>query len=271
MSTASSNKSILVKALRRLLKPICRLCVRNSIKLLDVVEILKASFVEAATEEIKAQGQTPSGSKVSIISGVHRKDIVRIQKDGVGLKSDKNIIAKVMVKWQHDPKFRTKAGEPRTLDAEGRNSEFASLVESVTGGNLSAYALLFEMERIGAIEKNGKRVKLVWRDYVSTGNAAEGFELLAGDADDLITSVEENIYTNPKVPNLHLKTEFDNISHESLPTVREWLLNEGSVFHKKVREFLSQFDIDLNPKLKGGRAGARVVFGAFSRISKEAA
>lgn len=271
MNTASANKDILVKALGKLLKPICRLCVRNSVKLLDVVEILKASFVEAASEEIRTQGQTLSGSKISIMSGVHRKDVVRIQSEGVSLKSDKNIIAKVMVRWQHDKKYRTKVGEPRVLDAEGRNSEFATLVESVTGGDLGAYALLFEMERIGAIQKQGKKVKLIWRDYVSSGDAAEGFDMLAGDAEDLITAVEENIYSNPKVPNLHLKTEFDNVSRESLPAIREWLLSEGSLFHKRVREYLSQFDQDLNPKLKGARAGARVVFGAFSRISKEIA
>jgi len=249
--------------------PIARLCLRNSIKLSDVIEILKASFVDAAVVELEMNKEEISGSKISVMSGVHRKDVTRLQRSGAELKPEKNVVARVMVAWQQDPRFRTKNGKPRVLNAEGRDSEFAQLVESVTGGDLNSYATLFEMERIGVLSKQGKRVKLRWRDYVSAGNLQEGLGMLADDANDLMSAVEENVYANHSVPNLHLKTEFDNISSAALPKIRQWMLNEGSLLHKRAREFLSQFDLDFNPKMETKTGGARVILGAFSRIIEE--
>jgi hypothetical protein len=61
---------------------------------------------------------------------------------------------------------------------------------------------------------------------------------------------------------LHARTEFDNISRAKLAELRQWVLNEGTAFHGRVRERLSKFDCDLNPDLEDG--GGKIVVGAFS-------
>ncbi len=271
VNEAGNINQLLTRVLRRVLKPICKLCLRNSFKLGDVVEVFKVVFVEVSKDELRKSGHEISGSRISVMSGVHRKDVTRIESGESGiveLKEQKNLLAKIMVKWQHDSRYRTKQGKPRILNAEGRESEFAKLVEEVNGGNINSYATLYEMERIGAIEKTEKRVKLVWRDYVSDDDVAEGLTMLADDTYDFISAISENIFDKPEVHNLHLKTQFDNISQTDLPTIREWLLREGSLFHKRVREYLTDFDLDLNPTLLGKKGGERVVFGSFSRITE---
>lgn len=240
-----------------------KLCIRYSIQLPELIEKLKEIFVKIAKEEISKRNEEISVSKISVISGVHRKDVTRFIKNKEAKKPKQNIIARIMVKWQHSKKFTTSSGSPRVLNAEGRNSEFSELVESVTGGDLGAYPILHEMERLGIIEKKGSRVKLLWRDYVVDSDSKKGISLLAEDSNDLANAIEENIFNRSELPNLHLKTSFDKIDSSKMEAIRKWLLEEGSLFHKKVRNYLASFDADTNPKIIC-KEPIRVVYGSFS-------
>ena len=59
------------------------------------------------------------------------------------------------------------------------------------------------------------------------------------------------------------RTEYDNISISDFPEIRKWLIKEGAAFHNKARGYLSQFDLDINPK-PDHEGGARVTVGTFS-------
>jgi hypothetical protein len=169
-----------------------------------------------------------------------------------------------MVQWQHSTLFTTKAGKPRVLGCEGRDSEFANLVASVNGGDISGYAVLFEMERRGIVERKNGMIKLAWRDFSPSDDTKEQLQQWGEDTVDLAAAVEENVFGSHEVKNHHLKTVFDNIAVEHLPEVQQWLMQEGSLFHKRARQFLSQHDIDLAPELKGKQGGARIALGSFS-------
>ena len=75
--------------------------------------------------------------------------------------------------------------------------------------------------------------------------------MLAHDMNELICSVEQNVFEAPEVPNLHLSTTYDNISEEAFPEIRKWVVDEGSRFHRRVREYLAKFDKDVDPQIKG--------------------
>ena len=98
-----------------------------------------------------------------------------------------------------------------------------------------------------------------------TGNWLAGYNLLSADLNSLARTVDENLSAPEEQKNLHARTEFDNIYYKDLPTIRKWLLEEGTRFHDKARSFLAQYDQDIVPD-RGGDAGAFVVLGAFSHI-----
>lgn len=268
MSEKTSGKeSQFAQVLMRLMRPVARLALRHSLKLTDLIEMLKIVVVDVAREDLKRAGEDVSVSRLSAMSGVHRKDVTRIVKDQGEYSPPDDLYAKIMVQWEQDKRFSTADGKPRVLSAEGRESEFAALVESVNGGNISAYAVLFEMERSGIVKREGKRVKLCWRDFVVSEDINTGLAMLASDTNDLAVAVEQNLYQRAEIPNLHLKTEFNNIRVDALTDVSRWLIEQGSLFHRKVREYLAQYDCDINPpkssKVKGG---CRIALGAFSLI-----
>lgn len=249
-----------------LVQPLARFCVRRSMRLQDVVEALKHALVEAAYEEVNACGIAPSTSKLSIMTGVHRRDVVRILSRRSKNKDDSGLLSRIIGQWRNDKRFCTAGGRPRVLECEGKDSEFVRLVRSVSK-DVNPYAVLFEIERMGAVERASTGLQLRSQIFVPVGDIRQGLKLLAADANDLFEGVERNIFEEPEVPNLHIKTHYDNISVESEDEIKLWLLREGTEFHRRVSEYLSQFDCDINPKLSEKSGGTRVALGAFSVLT----
>jgi hypothetical protein len=76
--------------------------------------------------------------------------------------------------------------------------------------------------------------------------------------------VEENIFERSSVPNLHIKTFYDNICVSEVENLKRWILKEGAEFHAKMRDYISRFDLDSNPQLFEKKGGARISVGTFS-------
>ena len=262
-----THRKVLNDCLRMLLRPYARFCLRHSIKLQEVLEQMKAAMIEAAEEEMLASGDKINISRLGVMTGVHRPDVVRIYRDKDTKDSERgNFLTKIVGQWQSNTEFLTPAGRPKTLDFEGVENEFVQLVRSVSS-DLNPYAILFEMERVGLVLRTRAGIKLQGEVYNPRGDMKGGFALLSGDVDDLVCSVEENLFESD-VPNHHIKTTYDRISASSTGAIRRWLVKEGMNFHQRLRRYLSQHDLDLNPKLDQNGPVTRVAIGSFSRIGR---
>ncbi|MCB0352775.1 MAG: hypothetical protein KDD64_04595 [Bdellovibrionales bacterium] len=253
-------------ALRLLLRPIAKFCLKRALTIQDFLEVGKSVFLDVASDEIKDAGGNPNTSRLSVITGIRRKEINRLlAKPSVVEEGDSaaSLLTKVIGLWATGPAFTTASGKPRVLDCDGQQSQFADLVEQIST-DVRPGTVLAELERIGAVERSSRGVKLLALAYKPVGDPSEGLELLAADAADLIEAVQENIFEIHETANLHATTDFDNIVEEKMPQIRKWLLKEGMQFHHKLRKYLSRFDKDSNPRLKG-KGGSQVVVGSFSR------
>lgn len=261
-----SQRQIFLQALEGLLRPLARFCLRRSLKLQEFIETAKTVFLQVAAEEIEREGAAVSTSRLSVITGLHRRDVMRLfRKQETKLSADTSIVARVIGQWQQDSRFSTRSGKPLPLRFEGRNSEFMQLVRSVSK-DLNPYTVMFELERIGAVSKDGDTIRLESNVYVPSGDIKEALSLLASDSADLAEAVEENIFRPQELPNLHIKTQYDNICPEFIPEIRKWFLDRGGIFHEEARKFLAKFDKDLNPKLADKEGGARAAVGTFSVV-----
>lgn len=248
--------------------PVAKFCLRRGIKFQDFTESAKFAFMEAAGRDLARGGQSKNVTKLSVMTGIHRPDVRRLLGGSSERKDSKAVPIRVLGQWQKAPYFRTKGGRPRSLTAEGEKSEFVQLVRSVST-DVNPYTVLNELLRSSSIERvRGGRVRIASRVFVPKGDIEQGFQLLARDTDDLITAVEENVVDPPSQPNLHISTEYDNISPRHEEQVRRWLIREGSAFHERARNFLAQFDKDVTAERKGEPGRMRVAVCAFSRIDK---
>lgn len=256
------------RALRRLLLPVMKFCLRHSFKFQEISEACKMTLLEAAQLELARTGERETTNRVSLMTGLHRADVtrLRVEPESAEAKASSGLMSRIISRWQVDRRFRTKQGKPRVLTFDGKTGEFAKLLHSVSS-DPNPYSVLHELERMGAVEVTPRGIRLRTAEYIIHGDAPKIFSHLAQDCDDLITAVEQNIYEASEEPNLHLRTEYDNIGEASLPAIRRWFLKEGSVFHRRIRDLLARYDRDTNPKVRDKSPRMRVSLCTFSRTA----
>jgi hypothetical protein len=260
-----AERSIINQCVVYLLEPIVRFCIQHSIKYQTFVELSKAVFVNQSLHTLDQEHSRTSAAAISLVTGIHRKDIARLLDQAPDTDSRQDIVTRVIGNWQLLDAYRMEDGSPRILSYRGENSEFWRLVRSVST-DVSPYTVLKELERTKSVQKFPRGVKLLTEMRQLRGDDLEAFKLVAQDTEDLLISVKENVATPDTTPNLHIKTEYDQIPIEYSGKVKEWILDQGSDFHRRVREFLAQYDQDLNNSLTRSKDVVRVAVGSFSRI-----
>lgn len=264
---ATLPQDFLLVCLRRMMNPIIRFCLRHSLRIQEVYEAAKFDFIKLAADELQNTGVEPNISNLSAMTGLHRRDVMRLYRDESSIDEPRNLISRIIGQWQQDKRFTTKAGAPRVLSFEGENSDFRNLVRLMSG-DLKPGTVLAELERLHVVERTPRGLRLLRPSYMPRENVAEGFGMLSDDMNDLISSVEQNIFDPPAVPNLHARTEYDKVRADAVQKIRVWLMKEGSKFHRRARAYISNFDLDINPNLKGPVETVRVVLGTFTAIDK---
>lgn len=249
--------------LRYLIRPAIKFCYSRALSLNDLIEVAKHVFIEVAIEDMNREGHKINLSRISASTGVHRKDVSRIHKYDQSLEPSPKFGSRVMEAWRREKEYLTSSGRPRVLSYRGEVSEFTKLVYSLTK-DVHPASVIFDLERVGAVERTSRGLKLVAHSYQSK-DAEESYMLLAEDVEDLMSAVIENIETESQpLPNYHAKVFYDNLDLSALPKINKWIFDQSLQFQAKIAKYLSQYDLDVNPT-RGASGGGRYVLGIFTR------
>lgn len=253
--------------LRSVLRPVVRLCFRNSCSAYEVIESVKAVFIEQAEERIRSDGETVTTSRVAVMTGIDRRDVKRIASEGGIPTAQPNLVTRVLAQWEQSPRFSTANHRPKPLGYKGANSQFKRLVKSVST-DMNPATMLYELQRSGYVEYSeaDDQVRLLRAENMLETEPEKKLAVVSKNFDTLGRSCEENIFESSKIKHLNLRTEYDNVYEEEIPKIREWILKQGLDFHKRARNFLARFDKDLNTKAKK-KGGGKVTLVAFSWTS----
>ncbi len=252
--------------LHAILRPVVRFCLRHSLHLQDLIEAAKVVFVEEAEAELVSQGEKVTVSRLSLVSGLQRKEVTRVQEQAGSADYPQALLSRVIGQWQLDRRFSKKGGGARPLAVSEGASSFRELVRSVST-DVNPGSILKELVRLGHVQQDGERVALEVRAYVPKRNPRESLRLLAADGSDLVEAVESNIFSSETPKHLHAKTEFDNVPLAAADEIKRWFLKRGTELHEQARRYLAPFDRDVNHSIgaEGGRC--RVVIGTFSLVT----
>ena len=254
--TSLSRESALHFA-RLLMRPLAAFALRHSLKIQDLIDLLKQVLVEVAGEDPEIGENL---SRLSVVTGVHRKEVGKLRA-GQLPALPRSLAGRVLGQWQSDKEFVGAGGAPRDLSVE----EFQRLVTKVSS-DVNPSAVLFDLVRAGAARQGEMGIVFVHPTYVTADSAGASFSHVSRDIDSLLRAVEENTLARPDLPLHHLRTEYDRIRADDVPKIKQWLLREGHRFHHKARGFLSQFDQDINPTLDYSGPEVAVALGSFAHI-----
>lgn len=258
--------------LRRLLRPMARIAVKSGLSFREISHLLKVEMLEICESELVKDGQKVSASKISAATGLNRNDIKALKEAPEATSPfSHRLVARVLNRWEQDARFLDGRGRPRILTISGPDNDFEKLVSSVSS-HIAAGAVLFELIRTGQVKKTPRGVKLESAIALASKDSMRGLDLLARNIESLCSAVFENL-SEKVMKNLHLRTTYDNIYVSDLGRIREWLIQEGSRFHERMRDMLSKSDADIHPRsAKGSSAtGGTVVVGTFSLTEESAA
>lgn len=145
-SISHEPPSALLAALRRLLRPLVKLLLHYQITYPVLSDLLKSVYVHVANEDFSLPGKNQTDSRISLLTGVHRKDIKRrLHQDGDEDASQSPLMAQLVATWLSDPAYCDKNGKAMPLArlrTQKDKSSFEALVESVNKKDLRARVVL---------------------------------------------------------------------------------------------------------------------------------
>jgi hypothetical protein len=217
-----------------MLRPLVRLLLTHSITYPYLSNLLKSIFVEVATEEFRLQGKPQTDSRISLLTGVHRKDVKVLRPDKAleqTIPPTVSLSGKLLQAWGSDPKRLDETGRHRPLPrlmSEGGGSSFEGLVASVSK-DIRSRVILDEWLRTGiaSIDDQGR---------VCLNTVAF---LKESDFDERAYFVGQNVHA-------HLSAAAQNLSRGHPP------LPERSIQHSKLSDE-SIIELSALAKKMGGQ------------------
>lgn len=99
------KKEFFLKSLSVLLRPLVSFAVRHSIKIQDCLEALKEEYIRQATADLSRRGEPVSVSKLSVMTGLHRRDVDRLKEQSAPRKFGSDLLSKIIGQWQYDKRY----------------------------------------------------------------------------------------------------------------------------------------------------------------------
>ena len=148
------NNSLLVKAIKQVLKPLVKFLIYKQIPLATLVEIIKSAYVEVAEKEFAIDDNPPTDSRINVLTGVHRKDVKRLRdhNDIQQPSEHLSIHSLMLASWMAEEPY-AKNNESLPLNMTGPNS-FESLADMYTRQNIRATSILQNWLEMGWVIKD---------------------------------------------------------------------------------------------------------------------
>lgn len=136
-SSPPPDASRLHAPLGRVLRPLVRLMIRSGVTFPALVDLLRELYVNVAEYDFALPGKEQTDSRVSLLTGIHRKEVRRLRGAGAPVQTVPTSLSRtsrIIARWLAEPGYIDAAGHPLPLPRtapEGQPS-FDALVSAVT-------------------------------------------------------------------------------------------------------------------------------------------
>ena len=222
--TDAGIPDLLTSAVRTVLRPLVRLMLSRRVTLPLAVELLKRVYVQAALEG-SGPGGTSTDSRVSLLTGVHRKDVKRLRAlPDAGAEPPRAVSlgAQLVSRWTTGERWLDAQGDPRALPrlaGAGGDCSFDALVASVSR-DIRARPVLDEWMRLAVVHLNdADEVVLNTAAFVPQSGFDEKLSYLAINVGDHPMAAVDNTLGRPD-PWFERSVHYRRLSPEACAAVR---------------------------------------------------
>jgi hypothetical protein len=231
-----------------LMRPLARILLRCGVTWKEIADVLKVVYVDVATKDYGKRGRPANASRVSILTGLSRRDVKRARDrlatsspDALAPLAKINHASRVLSGWFQDPEFLDAKGNPRPLEPTGERG-FAGLTKRYAQ-DIPSTAMLKELKAVGAVAvtRHGKlRAKM---RYYSPAAPAEEAVLRSGSVlADLGTTVAENLFRAEPRTRFEGRTTNARIARSARRPFRDYVEARGMEFLEDIDRWLSRHE-----------------------------
>ena len=223
-------KRALLKATLKILKPLVQILMRYEISHGEFSVIAKQAYVDVAYDKFSIPSRKTTYSRVAVLTGLSRKDVVRISESREGdlpklKKASANRVSRVVSGWLRDADFCDANNQPKSIPLKGTAGSFEELVGRY-GGDVTYGSILEELQRVEAVKVDrNQHIELIHHTYLPDTSKLEKIDIFSTSTSDLLSTGVHNVehdkdnarfqrqviyYTIPE----SLAEEFKNYSNE---------------------------------------------------------
>ena len=262
-----ANVQALSAVVLKILRPLVRILLRNGISYGTFADLAKGVYIDVARQEFSMGDRKQSTSRVSILTGLSRKEVTRVRKlqrpNDQRSAEQYNRAARVIAAWLREPDFIDEEGQPAILPMSGGGATFSELVRRFSG-DIPARAIRDELMRVGALEQlEDGRIRLLARAYIPKTSEIDKIHILGTDVSHLISTIDHNLRPDTPEPFFQRKVAYDNLPQEVLPQFRRLTVCKAQSLLETMDRWLARHDRDTNPAVAGTdrrRAGIGIYY-----------
>lgn len=203
-------------ALLRVFRPVIRLAIRCGVTFPALADLIRQIYVNVAEQEFALAGKSQTDSRVSLLTGVHRKEVSRLRRTGTPVAPLSEAVSRsdaIIARWLASPEFTDERGIPLPLPRAGDpgTANFDMLVESVTR-DVRPRAVLDDWLDRGLVRLDeDQRVVLTESAIVPRGDDTARLRFFALNLHDHMAAAVDNVLSD-QPPFFERSVHYDGLS-----------------------------------------------------------
>jgi hypothetical protein len=222
--------------------------------------LLKSTFVEVARDELEQAGSRPTHSALSVLSGVHRKDVRNLETAAHEPRGARSIplASRVFTRWLTDSRYHGPDGKPRPLARSGPGPHSFETLVRERSADVHPRTVLDELLRSGLVKVEGDDVIVTETSFVPSRKIDELTALFSANASDHLSAAVHNLTV--KAPKFLEQSIFaDGMTQESVDHLHQCARQAwAAAFTTMVNEARQRVELDADAE-----ADHRMRFGVY--------
>lgn len=267
---------MLLQPLRRLLRPLVRLAIQSGVTFPVMADLLRGLFVEVASRDLLHDAASRTDSRISLLTGVHRKEIRRLRleaPDGDTIPPVVTISSEIIGRWLGAKQYSTAKGVPLVLPRLSHDSggpSFETLVESVTT-DVRPRAVLDDFLAQGiVILEPGDLVRLNQAAFIPRPGSTEQLFFFGRNLHDHIAAAAANVAADGRAPFVDSSVHYDQLPPEAAAQLLALAQSSAEQALLEVNRAATSLVEPGNGRVPAPSATHRVNFGIYIYTEDEA-
>jgi len=268
----TAKAAIVLDHVLRVMRPLARLLIRSGVPYQAFATALKHVFVDAARAELANRSMAQTDSAVTLLSGVHRRDVRNLSRPASGRKAadvpPRSLPGEVIARWMNEAAYLDKDHVPRPLarSSDGATGSFDELVAGVSR-DVRPRAVLDELLRLGVVREDDDGIRLVATGFAPRQDFEQMSRLFADNLGDHAAAAVANLQGERNF--LEQSVFVDEITEASAGRLQKVSVQAWKQAFKIVmEEAQARFDEDATRTGEGERRH-RARFGVYFYTERE--